>query len=397
MSENTVSVRELRANAVPLVNPLAKKLHLSGDHWGIAAGIIAVGTLIRIGVFALLAVANDEPVAGMFTAWDAQHYAAIAQWGYFDLPPGEGLGEDPVWEVRLAFFPALPMLLRLLTAVGINVFAAGFMLSTVASIFLAAGVMALTARWGYNLCGQTVAAIVATSAPMSLVLSMVYTEALFGALAIWALVALWDRNWLVAAALVTLLSTVRITAVGMVVVFAVMVAIYARRNWKAWLLVLVTPLPLVSYVVWASRHLTDDGSFGGYFATQKKHWNTGIDFGVATARWVAETVTEATEPGYLLSTLAIIAAPLALFAAWRQVDLATWLFCAAVAANILLSDGIMHSRPRLLLPLAILMVPPIVYAVRVLPPRIGWLALAGWVAFGAWFSAYMLVVFPWAI
>ena len=74
-----------------------------------------------------------------------------------------------------------------------------------------------------------------------------------------------------------------------------------------------------------------------------------------------------------------------------------WWFSAALCANVLLSDGIMHSRPRLLLPAIILALPWAVRASEVLRPRELWLACSAWVLWSAWFSAYMLVVFEWAI
>jgi hypothetical protein len=58
-------------------------------------------------------------------------------------------------------------------------------------------------------------------APGSLVLSLVYAEALFRALAFWALVALADRRWLTAAGLTIAAGTVRSTAMALSAVIAV--------------------------------------------------------------------------------------------------------------------------------------------------------------------------------
>ena len=60
-------------------------------------------------------------------------------------------------------------------------------------------------------------------------------------------------------------------------------------------------------------------------------------------------------------------------------------------ANVLLSDGIMHSRPRLLLPAVIVLLPWVKKGASAS------VAVIAWVLFGAWFSAYMLGVFEWAI
>src|SRR5699024_6034480 len=98
-----------------------------------------------------------------------------------------------------------------------------------------------------------------------------------------------------------------------------------------------------------------------------------------------------------LSTLVILGVPFALIMAWRRVDIATWLFSLALSANIILSDGIMHSRPRLLLQAAVLFIPWAWGAPTSLPRwRAGGL-IGGCAAFGPWVSADMLAGFPWAI
>lgn len=61
-------------------------------------------------------------------------------------------------------------------------------------------------------------------------------------------------------------------------------------------------------------------------------------------------------------------------------------------ANVLLSGGIMHSRPRLLLPAVVVMVPWVGKKGASASVAVG-----AWGLFGAWFSAYMLAVFEWAI
>ncbi|WP_244977411.1 mannosyltransferase family protein [Corynebacterium lizhenjunii] len=368
----------------------------AGTAAGIAAAIALGGTAVRIGMLAWLAAAQDSTgaaahagtgVAGdtaagpaaqpgvgqLLDSWDAQHYLGIAKHGY-------------ATEESFAFFPAYPALLRL---VGGTV-AAGCVLSVVCTAVMAAGVMALARRMGAGLWGQVAAAIVVTSAPMSIVFAMPYTEALFGALAVWALVLLVDRKWIAAGVVVCALGGVRLTAVCMIAAFAALVLLRGRGQPRAWVGLALTPWVLVGYLAWASAHLEH-----GYFGLQREHWNSAFDFGAATWHWLATTLTTGTNVGYLLSTAAMVAVPLALVLAWRRVDLGVWLFSAALAANVLLSDGLMHSRPRLLLPAALLGIP---WALRAAArPVPGAVLVGAWVLFGAWFSAYMLVVFEWAI
>ncbi|MGO2166276.1 hypothetical protein [Corynebacterium casei] len=359
--------------------------------WLLAIAIVFVGTLLRIGMLALLATVNEDNVWGLLNKWDAAHYVGIAGEGYF----AGTIGEDPAEEIRLAFFPAFPMIMRLIHLVtGLDYALAGILFNFMATVFLAAGVMALVARWGYSRAGQCAAAIVATTAPMSIVFNMPYTEALFGALAVWVLVALVDKRWWMACGVIFALAFVRITAIALVAVFAVMVFLYARKSIKAWVAVIISSLPLIGYIWWASTQLEH---VGGYFGTQEKHWNTGFDFGVATGKWILQTLTSTENAGYLLTTMVIIGVPFALILAWRRVDVGTWLFSLALAANVLLSDGVMHSRPRLMLPAALLFIPWAWGALKHLPHWVAWILVTCWGLFGTWFSAHMLAVFPWAI
>src|SRR5699024_9025555 len=357
----------------------------------LALVVVSVGTILRLGMLALLAVVNDDNVWGLLNKWDAAHYVGIAAEGYF----AGTIGDAPAEEIRLAFFPAFPMIMRVIhNLTGLDFALAGIIFNFLGTVCLARGIMALSARWGYGLKGQSAAAIVVTTAPMAIVFNMPYTEALFGALTIWALVALLDKRWWLAGVFIFALSFVRITAIALVAVFAISVLLHAWRSWKAWVALVVSPLPLVGYMWWASAQL--DG-VGGYFGTQDKHWNSGFDAGVATLKWVFQTLTSTENAGYLLTTLVIIGVPLALVVAWRRVDVGTWLFSLALSANVILSDGVMHSRPRLLLPAAVLFIPWAHAALRHLPRWVAWTCIGCWALFGTWLSAYMLAVFPWAI
>ena len=345
--------------------------------WFYAALVAVVGTAIRLSVLAAMAAAQGDSLWGLLNKWDANYYVGIARAGY-----------APADETTLAFFPGFPLVVRAVSnLLGTDIAGTAMVLNLFFTIALAAGVMALARQMGLGTRGQVLGATVVTSAPMSIVFVMPYTEALFGALAIWAVVMLHDQRWIAAGALIFLASFVRLTAVNLIVVFALMVLFKARRTWWAWLSVAVSALPLAGYIWWANRHLS---GAGGYFGLQEKHWNSGFDGGRATVSWVAETLSSATNGGYLLSAAVIIAAPICLLLAWGRLPLPAWLFAAVLMANVLLSDGIMHSRPRLLLPAAVVLVPWV--------GKKGASASVGaWVLFGAWFSAYMLAVFEWAI
>ncbi len=354
--------------------------------------ILLLGTAFRVATLSVLARANDDSLTGLLTKWDAEYYLEIAENGYFQADIATDV---PVHERTLAFFPGYPGLVRLvheLTRLEYGTAAA--LVNIIAGIAMTAGVMVLAQRMGAGRAAQIGAAVVVSSAPMAITYSMPYTEALFGALAVWSLVALIDRRWWWAAGLIFLLGFTRLTAVTMIGVFGLVVLLYARRDWRAWVALALTPWSLLGYLAWASSHTI---SRGGYFGIQEDGWDSGFDFGRATVVWVWEVLTTEGDGGYLLTVGVMVAAVVALLAAWRRVPWEVWWFAAALLATVLLSDGIMHSRPRLLLPAVLLLLPWVIRGVGKFPLRVTVPLGAAWVLFGAWFSAYMLAVFEWAI
>lgn len=335
----------------------------------------------------------DYSLLEALTQWDVAHYVDIAQYGYF-RQDSYSIPTPEVYEQRLAFFPGLPGLMWALHAItGMDVYVGGWLLTFGFGIFMTVGMMRLAQRLGFSWGGQILAVVLLLGAPMAVTFNMIYTEAPFIGLSLWALVAMLDRRWILTGVLVFLAGLFRLTAIDLVFAFALVVAIYARKNWQAWLSVVFSATSVVAYLVYASSYTKD---IGGYFGLQKQGWNSSFDFGVATAKWVYEQLTEFTYLGYELSMLSIIGGIFAVALAFRRLPWALWLFGSAIVANVLLSDGIMHSRPRLLLPAIILLL-----------PLVGWLAKTPkwaqvlfaivYVVFGSWFSAYMLVIFEWAI
>lgn len=387
----TFAPRRLSASEPPLPK----------TEWGWAIAVVSALSCLRLVVLAIMAGAQHSSPAAALASWDAQHYISIAREGYG--------GED---DRSYAFFPAFPLLLRLsgrllgpLMQHDSSWYLLAGLLNTVISVVFVAGIMALCARWGdFGAPSRALAAAVVYGAPMSVVYTMAYTEALFGALTVWALVYLHDRRWLALGLALVAAGTVRLTAVDLIAAVAVVVVLKYRRVPAAWLAVLIAPLGLASYLLWANAHIT---TASGYFALQQEHWNSGFDGGLATLNWVFTSLVSHDNFGYLLSTAVIIGAPVIVAASFpwfvlRNRDWGTWLFSAALTANIVLSDGIMHSRPRLLMLVTLLLAPLVVHAWRAAGPKSygRWctaLAVAAWVCYGAWSSAHMLVVFPWAI
>ncbi|MCZ9309921.1 hypothetical protein ACUY3K_02375 [Corynebacterium uberis] len=360
--------------------------------WLAAVLIFLITLLTRIIVLAVMAHANDASVAHQLTRWDAGHYDRIARRGYFD---GPDISQRAPERTLLAFFPALPMIMRAGHAVlGLDTVTVALLFNAVMTVALIAAAMAIAVRMGAGLRGRLAAGILVSAAPMTLTYTMPYTEAAFGAIAFWAVVAMMDRRWWLAGLLTFVCGFFRLTAVDLWLVLAVVVAVTARRDWRAWVAVALSPLSIVGFLGWASARTAD---YGGYFGIQKEGWHSGFDLGVATVKFCWKTLTTGNEVGYLLSVGVMLLAAGSVALTIGRAPLPVWLFGAAITANVLLSDGIMHSRPRLLLPAVILLIPLAVRRVRTTGWTFYWAFMVGWVAFGAWFSAYMMVVFKWAI
>ena len=113
---------------------------------------------------------------------------------------------------------------------------------------MTAGIMALAAFLGAGYRGRILAGLLFLGAPMAVTFNMVYTEAPFLALCVWALIFMIQERWWQTTVLIYLLGFVRLTAIDLVATFAIIVLLYARTNWRAWLGVAVSGLSLITCI-----------------------------------------------------------------------------------------------------------------------------------------------------
>ncbi|MEU6659161.1 hypothetical protein [Streptomyces sp. NPDC046821] len=350
------------------------------------AGVRALGLL----VLALWSAAAGKSPHTLLTArWDSLWYTRVAEFGYG-------------WEVRLpdgtvhsnlAFFPLLPWLERLVSAViPLSAADAGLAVSWGAS---------LCAAWGIYLVGELLhgrrAGICAVALwavlPVGIVQSMAYSESLFTALAVWSLYAVLTRRWVGAGLLASLAGLTR--PVGAAVVAAVWAtaaaqAVRERRvSWRTALGVLLAPLGAAAYVLWVG-HRTGDGLFG-YLDIQGQ-WGNGFDGGLAFALFVGAKFTSF--PLALAGVALIVGVALLI---WLYVlcvrqgqPLALLVYCGMVVALALCASGYFGSKPRLLLPAFPLLLPVAVALARVRAGRaaavLGGVALASAVYGAFWLN-----------
>lgn len=377
--------------------------------WTPAIAAVVVYLIVRlVGVLVLawFGTLHDVPLGTALTQWDGEWMLNIAEFGYDGVPESatdaQGLHTDTT---AYAFFPGYPLTVgALATLPFVTPFGAALTVNVVVGAFAAVAV----ARLG-TICAQrmrsgasertarnagTLLVVLFAAAPMGVVLSMTYTEALFCALAAWALVGILDERWLIAGLSALAVGLVRPTGIAVVLVVMLAATLARRNGTRAWIAGILAPLGYVTYmcVVWAKT-----GSPSGWFRIQTHGWGTRFDGGGATVQFLYESLTGALDAVSILSALLVIAT-LALLV-WSFVDRLPWpvlMYGVLVTASVLLSSGLMPSRPRLLLPAFVLLIPVALRLARA--SRMAAISIAAGICLmSAWFGAYMLTVFDFAI
>ncbi|MGH3796438.1 MAG: hypothetical protein ACRDSP_16285 [Pseudonocardiaceae bacterium] len=354
-------------------------------------------------VLAWMSAATGVGMRGALTSWDGSWFLGLAAGGYGGVPPGltDAFGARSS-ETALAFFPGYPALVAAvswLTEIGVT--AAAFTVTGAAGVLTAYGLVRLAevVPHGSRRAGLVLVALFA-AAPMSIVLSMTYSESLFCALAAWCLVGLLRGQWLLAASCATVAGLVRPTAaalVAAVVVAAAVAVLRGRDGWRPWAAGLLAPAGLVGYLAFVAIRT---GRWDGWFALQQRGWDSRFDGGGATLRFTAEVLTSA--PSVLeVTTVWLLVGALVLLVfcvlEWRRSPAWPLLaYAAVVLAMDLGSNGLMNSKARLLLPAFVLLLPVAAGLARHRTAAVV-LTLAGLTAFGAWFGSYAITVWPYAI
>lgn len=354
-------------------------------------------------VLAWMSAATGVGMRSALTAWDGAWFLGLAAGGYGGVPAGltDAFGARTA-DTPLAFFPGYPALVAGVSWLpGVGVTTAAFAVTVGAGIAAAYGMMRLTGSvpGGTRRAGLVLVALFAAS-PMSIVLSMTYSEALFCALAVWCLAAVLRGQWVLTGVLSAAAGLVRPTGAALVaaVLLAGAVAIARdREGWRPWAGVLLAPSGLIGYLAFVAVRT---GHWDGWFLIQQRGWNSRFDGGAATLRFSAQVLT--TAPSILeVATVWLLAGAVVLLAIcameWGRGRAWPLLVYAAVVLTMSLgSNGLMNSKARLLLPAFVLLLPVAVgLARRRTAPVV--LTLVAVVAFGAWFGGYAITVWPYAI
>ncbi|MEV8020991.1 glycosyltransferase family 39 protein [Streptomyces sp. NPDC086554] len=329
------------------------------------AGVRALGVAV-LAVWS--AAAGKSPHTLLTARWDSLWYTRVAEFGYG-------------WEVRLpdgsvhsnlAFFPLLPWLERLVSAVSPLSYAdAGLVVSWLASLCAAGGIFAIADHL-YGCRAGICAVVLWAVLPVGIVQSMAYSESLFTALAAWSLYAVLTGRWVWAGVLASFAGLTR--PVGAAVVAAIWVTAAAevhrerRADARMILGVLLAPLGAAGYVLWVG-HRTGDGLFG--YLDVQAGWGNGFDFGYAFARFIGDKFTGF--PAALAGVGLIIGVALLIWlyvvGVRRKQPLPLLVHTGIVVALALCAAGYFGSKPRLLLPAFPLLLPVAVALARLRTSR----------------------------
>jgi hypothetical protein len=325
------------------------------------AGYLAVRTVCML-VFVAWAHLQGQPLlAHPGSQWDTNWYLDLASNGYDTglRPPGP----DGRSYSNLAFFPLYPALIAAagsMLPVGVGHAALG--LSWLAALAAAWGVYAtVAAGWGRRT--GTLATLLWAALPHAVVMNIPYTEALFTALAAWALWAAVTRRWLTAGLLSTLACLTRPTGIAVAAAVCAAAAVELVRLRRSGgelrrpvLGALISPLGWFGYVAWVGLRL---GHWDGYFTVQRA-WDSYLDFGRSTLAHIWGTMRKPLSGVCEKAVSAVLAASVWLFvrSVRQRVALPLLVFSAVMLLITLADAGAFLSRARFLTPVFPLLIPP---------------------------------------
>ena len=359
------------------------------------AGVYLAVRLTGVAVLAVLT--GGDPVPAL-RSWDGDWLLAIAQYGYAGVPADhlDAFGHHTPYSA-LGFFPGYPTAAGLLAPL-IGTTAAGLLVSLVAGVAAAYALARLGALvpGGSERAGVLLVALFA-AAPMGIVLSMAYTEALFSALAAWALVHVLQRNWIAAGAFAAAAGIVRPTSAAVVaaVGLAAFVAIARREDGlRPWLGGALAASGLLGYLG-AVALVT--GRVDGWSAIQRDGWGWYVDGGVSTAQFLAGAVSGGSRIYDLAIVLGFVASLVLLGLLIRmRMPWPVVTYSAVLLVTVWCSAGLDYAKLRLLVPAFPLLLP---VALGLAARRTGTaVAVAcGAALASAWFGAYALTIWQFGI
>jgi hypothetical protein len=309
--------------------------------------------ITRLGFFALAYAAGwlfsvdsiGPPTAGFFdmwTRWDAQHFISVAERGY----------EATGYETSQAYFPLLPLMIRVLTYVGIHPVVGGLIISGLSSWVACAFLYKLAERDIGPGAGRR-AALYLLLFPTAVFLIAPYSEALYLAGVVGAFYFARDGKWLAAG--VPTMVAVGARAAGLFLLAGLIAEFFRQRDFTLDRVlnvvtgILLGLLPLLGYALFLVR-LKGDPFF--FLRAQAIGWGRAFVGPVSSFLNTLRTWEGGYNTNWLFAwrlevIAAIVGAAIVLWAAIRR----EWGYAAYMGSGlaVLATSSWYYSIPRLLL------------------------------------------------
>lgn len=255
-----------------------------------AAGIYLLSRVVTTAALVTGRLVTGQSWGTLIRRWDAHWYLDVAQHGYpTTTGPLPGMSE-----LRLAFFPLYPLLLRPLVA-GVT---HPMLVATLATAVLGLGATVAVHRLAAVLAHRPGrepadvqrsadrAALLFAVFPGSLVLSLAYTEGLAILLLVGCLLALLRHRWVLAGLLAALATATRPNALAAVPAcgWAAWQAIRLRREWRALAAPLLAPVGFLGYLGYLQVHV---GDWQAWDRLERRVWHQSLDFSAGLLRELA--------------------------------------------------------------------------------------------------------------
>ena len=272
---------------------------------------------------------------------DAGWFLSVAQHGY----PAKLLAPG-VPGPATAFFPVFPLLVRVASDAAFGHFLiGGLLVSLLTGAVSALLVWVLAARVCDRWAADRAVALYCFF-PDAMTFGMMYSETTTVALGAAALLALLSRRWLLAGiigAIGTAEASILIVLAGVSGITALH-AIWTRREWRALIAPILTPLGMLAYFGYLGHRYHD---YAFWFQVEQNDWHVHVDWGARTAHILLWNMPAAYEYRFVFTLyfimLFVIAAGLAMMFAAR-LPLPVWLYGLLIVLSFTLS--LANPRPR---------------------------------------------------
>jgi hypothetical protein len=263
---------------MPLLHRYRTELELVGVTLLLKLALLGFGVL-ALGMITGQAVSGLHDVLGIWSRWDAPHYLDLAVLGYSALDPGvptiDGVarafpGDLPFY---IVFFPLFPWLTGALNALLHDPIVSAFVVSGIASLFVAPLLYRLV-RADFDGGVATYAAWFLLIFPTAYFLHIGYTESLSLGLVLGSFLAARHDRWWLAGVLGGLAALTRLN--GLLLVPALGAEAWvawradpARRLRIEWLAILLVAAGFLAYL---ALNLSVYGDAFAFLTIQREHW-----------------------------------------------------------------------------------------------------------------------------